>query len=114
MAIHWRLKTYLATQHGIYRATQLQKLIAKKTGILISLQNLCNYLKEKPKAIKFKTLEILCTALECEFKEFLEVIPSQNIKDQKNQQEVKKLSWKNCPLSKRGIKNFPDPINYEG
>ena len=59
MAVHWRLKTHLATKHGIYGATAFQRLIVKKTGVLISLQNLCNYLEKKPKMIPLQTMELL-------------------------------------------------------
>ncbi len=109
MAIQWRLKTYLANKHGIYGAVVFQKKIVKKTGVLISIQNLCNYLDKKPKSIRLKTIEIICTALECEMKEFCEVKPSPS---EKPADAPKKLSYKNTPHSKRGVSQFPNPKNY--
>jgi len=64
VTIHWRLKTYLTTKHGIYGAVALQKIIANKTGVLISVQNLCNYLEKKPKQIPLQTMELFVTALQ--------------------------------------------------
>ena len=109
MAISWRLKTYLATKHGIYRVTAFQKRITKKTGVLISIQNLCNYLNAKPKAIRLKTLELIVTALECNLNDFLEITPQKSSPPC----ETKKLSYQNTPLSKRALKNFPDPKDYK-
>lgn len=108
MAVHWRLKTFLSTKHGIYRATQLQKRIVKKTGVLISLQNICNYLNTKPKAIRLKTLELIVTALECDLSDFLEIKPAKT-----DPGETKKLSYQNTPISKRAVKNFPNPKEYK-
>lgn len=108
MAIHWRLKTYLATSHGIYHATSLQKRIVKKTGYLISVQNLRTYMNRKPKSIRLKTLELVVTALECELSHFLEIKPSEIAVG-----ETKKLSYQNTPLSKRAVNQFPDPKNYK-
>lgn len=108
MAINWRLKTYLATKHGIYHATILQKRIVKKTGVLISVQNLRNYLNRKPKSIRLKTVELIVTALACELSDFLEIKPSETAVG-----ETKKLSYQNTPLSKRATVQFPDPKNYQ-
>jgi DNA-binding Xre family transcriptional regulator len=106
--INWRLKTYLATSHGIFDATSLQKRIVKKTGVLISIQNLCNYIDKKPKSIRLKTVELIVTALECKLSDFLEIRPSEITIG-----ETTKLSYQNTPLSKRAISQFPDPKNYK-
>lgn len=111
MAIGWRLKTYLATKKGIFKATELQRLVIQKTGVLISLQNLCNYLNKKPCTLNLKTMELLCTALDCEIKEFFEVKPSEALKNQDSR--VKKLSFKNTPHNKRALESFPDPTDYK-
>lgn len=107
MAINWKLKTYLFTKHSVSKVTAVQKLIAAKTGVTISKQNLCNYLNEKPKALKLETIEILCTAFDCKLSDFCEVIPSK-----KQKPADRKLSFKNTPLTKRGLKSFPDPSDY--
>lgn len=106
MAIGWRLKTYLARQ-GIFSATGLQKHITKNTGVVISLQNLCNYVNGQPRSIRLKTLEILCTALECELSAFCTVKPGKM-----DPQNVRKLSYLTTPVSKRNLHRFPDPEDY--
>ena len=108
MAISWRLKTYLATKHGIYLATHLQKRIVSKTGVLISTQNLCNYMNAKPKSIRLKTVELIVTALECELSDFFDIKASEV-----SVGETKKLSYQNTPLAKRAVSKFPDPKNYQ-
>ncbi len=109
MAIQWRLKTYLATKHGIFGAVVFQKKIVKQTGVLISIQNLCNYLEKKPKSVRLKTIEIICTALDCELNDFCEVKPKPS---EKLTDPPQKLSYKNTPHSKRGISQFPNPKDY--
>jgi len=84
MAIHWRLKTYLATKHGIYGAVAFQKIIVKKTGVLISIPNLCHYLEKKPKLLPLKTMELFITALECQLEDFCQVRP---LKDSPSEME---------------------------
>ncbi len=107
MAISWKLKTYLSQNHDIHGPTGLQRKIRSKTGVIISLQNLCNYMNTKPKAIRLETILIICSALNCQLSDFCQVKP-QNRKWDKE----KKLSYKNTPHQKRGVISFPEPENY--
>lgn len=108
MAINWRLKTYLSTQHSVYTVTELKKIITKKTGIIISIQNLANMVNKKPKQIRLGTMELLCSALNCNLGDFLEIKP----KIFRRNEDKKKLSYKNTPNSKRSTNMFPDPKDY--
>lgn len=108
MAIRWRLRSYLASHHGIFTASALQKRIVKRTGVLISLQNLCNYLNDRPKLLRLQTVEVICSALGCKLDAFCGVEPASFKPD-----SVKKLSFKNTPHKKRAVKAFPDPDNYD-
>jgi len=108
MAINWRLKTYLATTHAIFSLTELQKIICKKTGVIISCQNLSNIVNKHPKQIRLETIELICSALCCKLSDILEVKPKQF----KQVEDKKKLSFKNTPNSKRAISSFPDPKDY--
>ncbi|MEO5968818.1 MAG: hypothetical protein ABIQ95_02735 [Bdellovibrionia bacterium] len=109
MTIVWRLKTYLAAQHGVHTAVALQKLIVRKTGVLVSAQNIRNYLGKKPKILPLKTMELIVTALGCELHDFCRVTASKTIQADG---EVKKHSYQNTPTSKRAGKNFPNPSDY--
>lgn len=106
--IRWRLKSVLSEKHQIYSVTDLQKLIVKKTGIVISVANLCKYVNRQPKMIRLETIEIICTALECELSSILKVSPKAFDPEKKS-----KLSFKNTPKAKIAIKSFPEPKDYE-
>ena len=108
MAVHWKLKTILSTKYGIYTATEFKKLIAKRTGVIISLQNLCNLINGQPTLLSLKTMEIICTGLDCTLSDFLTISAGQC----KLPKENKKLSYKNTPHSKRGGPQFPTPLDY--
>ena len=109
MAVNWQLKTYLARNHGIYRPTDLQALVVKKTKVLISLANLSKLLGHKPASVKLKTMELICTALACDLSDFCEVKPSKA----KLPEQVKKLSPRHTPENKKGVSDFPDPGDYQ-
>ena len=110
MSIRWSLKLYLASKHQIYTVTALQKRIFQKTGVVISVANLCNYVNRNPRMIRLETIEILCTALGCELKDMLEVGPSDRVR---KPEKRRKLSFKNTPKSKIGQSGFPAPTDYE-
>jgi len=107
MTIRWNFKSYLSSKHNIYTVTELRATITKKTGYVISIANLCKYVNSRPTMLKLETIEIICSALECEISDFLKIGP----KKFKNKNR-KKLSFKNTPKEKRGVKSFPNPENY--
>jgi len=107
MAIHWRLKTYLAQYHSIYKVKELQEKIRKNTGVIISVQNLSKYLNQQPKAIRLATVQIICSALNCKLDRFCTVTPSE-----KRAEKERKLAYQNTPISKRGVTSCPDPVDY--
>lgn len=106
--IRWKLKAVLAKKYHIYTATNLQKLIIKKTGVVISVANLCKYVNAEPKMIRLETMEILCSALECDLSSLLSVKPKTF-----SPERLRKLSFKNTPKAKIATKNFPAPRDYE-
>lgn len=108
MAIHWQLKTFLARQHAIFKAVDLQEKVVIETGIQISLQQLCNLLNKKPSQIRLKTMEILCTALGCKLEDFCEVKAGKF-----HSPKVKKLAQQNTPVHHLVKEEFPDPQGYE-
>ncbi|MCK5062281.1 helix-turn-helix transcriptional regulator [Candidatus Parcubacteria bacterium] len=108
MAINWRLKTHLSIKHAIYTVADFRKLICKKTGVIISLQNLTNMVNKRPKQIRLETMELICSALNCSLHDILEIRPKQF----KKINDKKKLSFKNTPHSKRSLNVFPDPKDY--
>lgn len=109
MAVYWHLKTYLAREHGIYRPTDLQALVVKKTNVLISLPTVSNILNKKPASIRLRTMELICTALGCNLTDFCQVKPSTN----QRPEHTKKLSPRSIPNNKIAVTSFPDPGNYQ-
>ncbi len=107
MSISWRLKSYLMSMQ-IYTVTAFQKKVLEKTNVVISKANLCKYVNQRPKMLPLETLELICTGLDCELKDFLSVGPKK-----KSSIKRKKLSYKNTPKSKIGTKSFPSPDDYE-
>lgn len=108
MAINWHLKTYLAQKHGIFRAIDLRRKVIEKTNIQISKQQICNLFNNKPKSLKLKTIEIICTALDCQLSDFC------NVKTGKiHSKNLRKLSFENTPHKMRGKNSFPDPKDYK-
>lgn len=108
MSITWNLKKYIAKKHSIYSATDFKKMIHKKTGVSISLQNICNYLNKNPAMIRLETMEIICTALDCSLQDILKIAPSK-----KPNKSTRRLSYKNTPLAKKGLNDFPNPEDYD-
>jgi DNA-binding Xre family transcriptional regulator len=108
MAIRWTFKSFLALKHQIYSATDLQKRIVKETGIVISVSQLCKLVNRTPAMIRFETAEILTSALNCELSDFLAISAKKM-----NPAQQKKLSYKNTPRSKIGVKAFPAPSDYK-
>jgi DNA-binding Xre family transcriptional regulator len=106
MAISWKLKT-LASSKGIYRAKDMQRRIMQKTGVVVSLQNICNLFNGKPLSAKLKTIEIICTTLDCKMSDFCDISPGKY-----DASDVRKLSFRNTPHSVRGKADFPDPKDY--
>jgi len=95
-----------------HRASKANCEKNRSIDFLISLQSLCNYLNKKPKEVRLRTVELICTALDCELKDFCSITPSESLLKQ-DHSEVKKLSWQTTPLSKRSQDAFPDPKLYE-
>jgi len=108
MAVNWRLKTYLVKNHNIHKAVEFRQKIIDETNIQISKQQICNLLNGKPKSIKLKTIEVICTALDCNLSDFCEIKPGK-IKSEK----LKKLSFENTTYGARSKSNFPEPKDYE-
>jgi DNA-binding Xre family transcriptional regulator len=108
MAINWKLKTYMIRSHSIFSLVDLQKKISNRTGVIISIQNLSNMTNKRPKQIRLETIELICSALNCKLSDILEVKPKEFSLNGNKQ----KLSYKNTPHAKRGVKAFPNPKDY--
>jgi len=86
--INWNLREWLAVNRKIYRATDLQALIVEKTGVYLSIPTLSALMTETPGAIRFKTMLVLCTALECKLSDFCDIEPESISSQQKKRKAV--------------------------
>jgi DNA-binding Xre family transcriptional regulator len=117
MPLVWNLRKWLAVNRDIYRPVDLQKLIAEKAGVHLSLQAVSALMKSHPSTLRIATLEVLCTALECKASEFFDVLPAGPL------EEKSKLKVAgDAPTPLYGVREpesqqaspFPDPYQYKG
>jgi len=101
----------MAAKFQLYRLVDVQKRVIDRCGIKISLQQLSELVNKKPKSLRLSTMEIICTALDCKLSDFCEVQPNRIVA--KKRKKVRKLSPSHAPLSKKNLKEFPDPNDYE-
>jgi putative transcriptional regulator len=114
MPLVWNLRKWLAVNRDIYRPVDLQKLIAEKVGVQLSLQAISALMQGTPSAVRIATLEALCTALDCKASDFFDVLPS-------GLQEQQKRVAGDAPTRLYGAKEpkqqpespFPDPYQYK-
>jgi DNA-binding Xre family transcriptional regulator len=115
MPLVWNLRKWLAVNRDIYRPVDLQKLIAEKAGVQLSLQAISALMQSTPSAVRIATLEALCTALDCKASDFFDVLPP-------SLQEQQKRVAGDAPTRLYGAKEpeqppespFPDPYQYKG
>src|SRR5258708_19987774 len=118
MPLVWNLRKWLAVNRDIYRPVDLQKLIAEKAGVHLSLQAISALMKSNPSGLRIATLEALCTALDCKASDFFDVLPPSS---QEEQQQQKRVAG-GAPTPLYGAKEpkqqpenpFPDPYQYKG
>lgn len=117
MPLIWNLRKWLAVNRDIYRPVDLQKLIAEKAGVQLSLQAISALMQSQPSALRIATLEALCTALDCKASEFFDVLPVSS-----QEQKSKSRVVGDAPTPLYGTKEpepqkaspFPDPYQYKG
>jgi putative transcriptional regulator len=105
MAIAWTLKKWLAVNRDIYRASELQLLLAEKAGVRLSLQAISTIINAQPSALRLQTIQALCNALDCRLSDFCEVVP-----DTPAQRKQKAAAPAALYGGKRpAVSAFPDP-----
>jgi DNA-binding Xre family transcriptional regulator len=117
MPLVWNLRKWLAVNRDIYRPVDLQKLIAEKAGVHLSLQAVSALMQQNPSALRIATLEALCTALDCKASDFFDVLPL----SQEEQRSKLRVAG-DAPTPLYGAKKpepplespFPDPYQSKG
>ncbi len=72
MEIKWRLRM-AAAQREVWTGAQLRRLLADRAGVQLSSASISALLTKQPSQLKLETLAGLCTALECQPNDLIEV-----------------------------------------
>jgi LacI family transcriptional regulator, galactose operon repressor len=75
MAVRWTLRKWLAVTHDVYRTADLRRRILEATGVDLSAPALGAMMRETPRALRFSTIEAICTTFQCQLSDFCQVIP---------------------------------------
>jgi DNA-binding Xre family transcriptional regulator len=75
MALTWKLREVLADRCGIHSATALGKLLEGTAGVKMSLESLSQQINGHPAAVRFQTIQAICTATGLKLSDFCEVSP---------------------------------------
>jgi len=87
MPVEWNFKKWLVVERNIYRPSELQELIAERTGVRLSLQAITALVNGKPSGMRFQTMQAVCNTLNCNICEFFSITPDSE-KDQQKQRKV--------------------------
>lgn len=75
MAFIWNLRRWLASEHNIYRPTELRTVLAERAGYHLTVQAVSTLMKERPRELRLRTIEAICQSLNCKLSDFCEVSP---------------------------------------
>jgi DNA-binding Xre family transcriptional regulator len=75
MALRWKLRAYLETRHGIFRAADVSRLIQAATGYAITPEACAKLLDGEPRAFKVSTIQAICNTFYCRLNEILDCEP---------------------------------------
>ena len=88
MPVRWNLKRWLAIERDIYRPSELHTLLVTKTDVKLSLQAVSTLVNGTPGALRLRTIQALCNALDCKLSDFCEVFPDTDEGQQQRQEGV--------------------------
>ena len=79
MTIRWKLRM-AAAQREVWTGAQLQRLLAERTGLELSMPSVWALLTKQPRQVKLETLAALCQALDCTPNELFDIDPAPAVK----------------------------------
>lgn len=88
MPVRWNLKRWLAVERNIYRPSELHTLLVTKTGVRLSLQAVSTLVNGTPGALRLRTIQALCNALDCKLSDFCEIFPDTDEGQQQRQEDI--------------------------
>lgn len=72
MEVRWTLRM-AAAKREVWTGAQLRRLLAERAGLELSAASVSALMTKTPRQLKLSTLAALCTALDCQPGELLEV-----------------------------------------
>ena len=106
MPFRWELRQVLAAKCGVTSATALQNLLAE-SEVTLSLESTSSLLRSAPKAIRFRTMQALCTATGLKLSDFCEILP-----EHAGQQNSPGPLYPGCKSAGKSAPHFPSPRNF--
>ncbi|WP_107923527.1 helix-turn-helix domain-containing protein [Lysinibacillus parviboronicapiens] len=88
--LEWKLRKVMA-EKGIWTGAELARQLERKSGYKLSLPSISALLTEEPKQIKAKTMDALCTTLECTPGDLWEHTPTKAIQEETLNEKTKKV-----------------------
>jgi DNA-binding Xre family transcriptional regulator len=79
LPVQWTLRKWLAVNYDIYKSTELRTLLSEKAGYSLSKTAAAALLKKPPGALRIRTMQAICTALNCKLSDFFDVLPEQQL-----------------------------------
>ncbi len=72
MEVRWTLRM-AAAKREVWTGAELRRLLRERAGLEVSAASVSALLTKQPKQLKLQTLAALCTALDCQPSELIEV-----------------------------------------
>lgn len=72
MEVRWTLRM-AAAKREVWTGAELRRLLKERAGVQLSAASVSALLTKQPKQLKLSTLAALCTALDCQPSELIEV-----------------------------------------
>jgi hypothetical protein len=102
--IEWRVRLACA-ERGIWSATELQRLVFRRTAVQLNVQTLQAWFRQRPVRIEVRTLNAVLNALGCDLKDLIQFEPPQSEKEARaNVKEAAHFRQKDPELSAKAGK----------
>jgi DNA-binding Xre family transcriptional regulator len=111
MAIIWNLRRWLAVERNIYRPGELRAVLAERADYHLTIQAVTTLMKGPPRELRLRTIQALCTSLDCKLSDFCEVSPGDQERVTEGDATVRSTSkhQKRVSAQRRRQIHFPSP-----
>jgi DNA-binding Xre family transcriptional regulator len=101
----------MVLRSDLHRASDLQSALAERVGVRLSLTSVGALINKEPEALRVRTMQAICNALNCRLSEFCEIEPEDFARDNANLTDANlQQLYRRSSVSDSVI--FPDPSLY--